>query len=77
MDWNKLVLIGGQSVVAIILGACVIAGHNSVITDALLAVSASIAGAGLITTVKVIKPKAPPAQPASKLESRGVLEESD
>jgi len=57
MDWNRLVIIGGQSVVAIVLGACVVAGHDSVITDALLAVSGSIAGAGLISTIKVIKPK--------------------
>jgi len=57
MDWNKLVIIGSQSVVVVVLGVCVIMGHNSSITDALLAVSGSIAGTGLYSTVKVIRSK--------------------
>lgn len=76
MDWNKAIIIGSQCVVVVVLGVCVAAGHNSYITDGLLAVSGSLAGAGLISTVKLIKPKAADKQP-STLESRGVLEESD
>lgn len=76
MDWNKAIIIGSQCVVVVVLGVCVAAGHNSYITDGLLAVSGSLAGAGLISTVKIIKPKAAGKQP-STLESRGVLEESD
>lgn len=76
MDWNKAIIIGSQCVVVVVLGVCVAAGHNSYITDGLLAVSGSLAGAGLISTVKIIKPKAADKRP-STLESRGVLEESD
>jgi hypothetical protein len=57
MDWNKLVILGSQCVVVIVLGACVIAGHDSAISDALLAVSGSLAGSGIISTVKVIRSK--------------------
>lgn len=52
MDWNRLVLVGAQCVVVIVLGVCVAAGHNSSITDGLLAVSGSIAGVGLFQVVK-------------------------
>jgi len=58
MDWNKLVIIGAQCVVVVVLGVCVALGHNSYITDALLAVSGSLAGIGLYSQVKVIKSKA-------------------
>ena len=51
MDWNKLVVLASQCVVVIVLGACVMAGHDSVITDALLAVSGSLAGVGLVQAV--------------------------
>lgn len=51
MDWNRLVLLGAQSVVVVVLGVCVALGHDSVITDALLAVSGSIAGVGLYSVV--------------------------
>lgn len=57
MDWNKLVIVGSQCVVVIVLGVCVAAGHNSYITDALLAVSGSLAGVGLYSQVKIIKSK--------------------
>jgi len=57
MDWNKLVIIGAQCVVVVVLGVCVALGHNSYITDALLAVSGSLAGIGLYSQVKVIKSK--------------------
>ena len=51
MDWNKLVVLGAQSVVVIVLGVLVALGKDSVITDGLLAVSASITGIGLFKTV--------------------------
>lgn len=51
MDWNKLVLIGGQSVVVIVLGVLVATGHDGTVTDALLAVAGSVTGLGLYQTV--------------------------
>lgn len=57
MDWNRLVVLGAQSVVVVVLGVCVALGHDSVITDALLAVSGSIAGVGLYSVV--VKKDAP------------------
>ena len=51
MDWNKLVVLGGQAVVFVGLAVLVGLGHNSAITDALMAVSGSIAGVGLFQTV--------------------------
>ena len=51
MDWNKLALLGAQCVVVVVLGVCVAMGHNSAITDALMAVSGSVAGIGLLQTV--------------------------
>ena len=47
MDWNRCVVIGAQCVVVVVLGVLVGLGHDSVITDALLAVSGSIAGDGV------------------------------
>jgi len=58
MDWNKAVIVGSQCVVVVVLGVCVAMGHNSYITDALLAVCGSLAGVGLYSQVKVIKSKA-------------------
>lgn len=55
MDWNKAVLIGAQCVVVVVLGVCVATGHNSAVTDGLLAVSGSVAGVGLFQTLS--KPK--------------------
>lgn len=46
------VLIIAQVAVAGILGACVIAGHNSYITDALIAISGSVAGTGVYEKLK-------------------------
>lgn len=60
MDWNKLAILASQCVVVIVLGVCVALGHNSYITDALLAVSGSLAGVGLYSQVKVIKSKTTP-----------------
>lgn len=47
MDWNRLVTLGSQIVVVIVLGVCVALGHNSAVTDGLIAVSGSVAGIGL------------------------------
>lgn len=52
MDWNRAVLLAAQCVVVVVLGVCVAAGHNSAITDGLLAVCGSIAGVGLFQAVK-------------------------
>jgi len=52
MDWNKAVLIGAQVAVCVVLGVCVALGHNSAITDGLLAVGASITGVNLYTTIR-------------------------
>jgi len=57
MDWNKLAILGAQCVVVVVLGVCVACGHNSAITDGLLAVSGSLVGTGLYAQVKVIKSK--------------------
>jgi outer membrane lipoprotein SlyB len=46
------VLIIAQVAVAGILGACVIMGHNSAITDALIAISGSVAGTGVYEKLK-------------------------
>lgn len=51
MDWNKLVLLGAQCIVVAVLGALVLCGHNSAVTDGLLAVSGSVAGIGVYQTV--------------------------
>lgn len=76
MDWDKAVIVGSQCVVVVVLGVCVALGHNSLITDGLLAVSGSLAGVGLLSTVKIIKGNTPPP-PTSTLETRGIVEESD
>jgi hypothetical protein len=51
VDWNRAILIGGQTVVVIVLGALVAVGKDSVITDALLAVSGSLVGTSLVTAI--------------------------
>lgn len=51
MDWNKCAVLGAQCVVVVVLGVCVALGHDSVITDGLLAVSGSVAGVGVIQAV--------------------------
>jgi hypothetical protein len=57
MSWDKFLVIMPQVVVVIVLGACVIAGHDSYITDGLLAVSGSLTGLSLYRTV--VKQEAP------------------
>lgn len=47
MDWNKCVVIMAQVVVIVTLGALVGLGHNSAVTDGLLAVCGSVAGIGV------------------------------
>ncbi len=47
MDWNKTMILGAQCVVVVVLGICVAMGHDSAVTDGLLAVSGSLAGVGL------------------------------
>jgi activator of 2-hydroxyglutaryl-CoA dehydratase len=59
MDWNKALVVASQCVVFVGLTVLVCLGKDSYITDALLAVAGSIAGTGLYSTLKVIKPKPP------------------
>lgn len=49
---TELALIGAQVVVVVVLGVCVALGHNSYITDGLMAICGSIAGTGVYTQVK-------------------------
>lgn len=51
MDWNKFVLILAQCVVVVTLGVCVALGHDSAVTDGLLAISGSVAGIGVFQAV--------------------------
>lgn len=55
MDWNKLVVIIANLVLFVGLLVAVCLGHNAAITDALLAVSGSITGIGLVETVRKAK----------------------
>ena len=52
MDWNRFALLGAQVVVVVVLGVCVALGHNSAVTDGLLAVSGSLAGTGAFQAIK-------------------------
>lgn len=49
---KEIVLLVVQGVVVVSLAACVIAGHNSSITDALIAICGSIAGIGVYDKLK-------------------------
>jgi len=49
--WMPRLILGAQVVVVVIMGALVAIGKDGVITDALLAVSGSIAGAGILQSV--------------------------
>lgn len=55
MDWNRLSLLGAQCVIVVVLGVLVGLGHDSAVTDALLAVAGSITGTGLYQAVKKTK----------------------
>lgn len=59
MDWNKCVIIGSQVVVVVVLGVLVGLGHNSAVTDGLLAVCGSVAGIGVYKAFNESKPKPP------------------
>jgi len=52
---TELALIIAQVAVVIVLGVCVSLGHNSAITDALMAVCGSVAGTGAYSQVKAAK----------------------
>lgn len=62
MDWNKLVFTAGQAVVVVVLGVLVGTGHNSAVTDGLLAVCGSLAGVGIFQ--QVIARRGGPTGPA-------------
>jgi Na+/H+ antiporter NhaB len=49
---KEIVLLVVQGVVVVSLAACVSAGHNSAITDALIAICGSIAGIGVYDKLK-------------------------
>lgn len=51
MNWDKFIVLSGQIVVVIVLGVLVALGHNSSVTDGLLAVCGSVAGVGIYQTV--------------------------
>lgn len=48
MDWNKTIIIGAQCIALAVLGALVALGHDSAVTDALLAVSGGIVTLGVV-----------------------------
>lgn len=58
MNWDKLLILGGQVVVVIVLGVLVGTGHNGAVSDALLAVCGSVAGVGIYQTLVKSKPSA-------------------
>ncbi len=49
--WMPRLILGAQVAVVVVMGALVAMGKDGIITDALLAVSGSIAGAGILQTV--------------------------
>lgn len=51
-DWNRCLIVGAQLVVLIVLAVLVCLGHNSSVTDALMAVAGSIVGIGAYQAVK-------------------------
>lgn len=51
MDWNKSVLLLAQTVTVMVLGAMVCMGHDSAVTDGLLAVVGSVTGVSLYQAV--------------------------
>lgn len=61
MDWNKFAVLGAQTVVFLGLLAAVLCGHDSVITDAMMAVAGAITGVGIWSTlpskVKKVEPR--------------------
>jgi hypothetical protein len=51
MDWNKGILILAQCVVVCVLGTLVAVGRDSAITDGLMAVSGSLVGTSLVSSI--------------------------
>jgi hypothetical protein len=49
--WMPRLILGAQVVVVAVMGALVALGKDGVITNALLAISGSITGAGILQTV--------------------------
>lgn len=56
--WMPRLILGAQVVVVAVMGALVAIGKDGIITDALLAISGSIAGAGILQAVAKKEPKA-------------------
>jgi hypothetical protein len=56
---REVALIGAQAVVVVVLGVLICLGHDSAISDALLAVCGSIAGTGLYRTIQKPSASAP------------------
>jgi hypothetical protein len=52
MDWNKATFLLAQTVTVIVLGVMVCLGHDSAVTDGLLAVVGSVAGVSVYETVR-------------------------
>jgi uncharacterized membrane protein YfcA len=52
MDWNRGILIIAETVAVAVLGACVALGHDSSVTDGLLAVVSLLTGQGVYVAVK-------------------------
>lgn len=51
-DWNRIAIVAAQSLVVVVLAGLVAGGHDSTITDGLLALCGSIAGIGAYQLVK-------------------------
>jgi len=61
--WMPRLILGAQVAVVIVMGALVAIGKDGVITDALLAASGSIAGAGIL---QVVAKKTPITTPSDE-----------
>lgn len=51
MDWTKCLVLIGQMVCVAVLGSLVALGHDSTITDGLLAITGSVAGVGVYQAI--------------------------
>ena len=58
MDWNKALVLVVQLVVFITLAVLVALGHNSGVTDGMMALGGSLVGAGVLEKVAKKKVKA-------------------
>lgn len=52
VDWNRLSIVAAQSLAVVVLAGLVSAGHDSTITDSLIAICGSLAGIGAYQLVK-------------------------